>query len=54
MLFHSYEGGDGTKAYERGQLKESNGGAGNAVEGNYSYKVIQCFISSFVLIFILT
>ncbi|XP_035459272.2 uncharacterized protein LOC118282341 [Spodoptera frugiperda] len=37
--FHySYEGGDGTKAYERGQLKESNGGAGNAVEGNYSYK----------------
>lgn len=37
--FHySYEGGDGTKAYERGQLKQSNGGAGSAVEGNFSYK----------------
>ncbi|CAH0627168.1 unnamed protein product [Chrysodeixis includens] len=36
--FHySYEGGDGTKAAERGELKTSNGGAGNAVEGSYSY-----------------
>nr|XP_021201026.2 uncharacterized protein LOC110384197 [Helicoverpa armigera] len=37
--FHySYEGGDGTKAYERGELRKSNGGAGSAVEGNFSYK----------------
>ncbi|KAJ8732715.1 hypothetical protein PYW07_015314 [Mythimna separata] len=37
--FHySYEGGDGTRAYERGELKKSEGGAGSAVEGNFSYK----------------
>ncbi|KAJ8732065.1 hypothetical protein PYW08_014795 [Mythimna loreyi] len=37
--FHySYEGGDGTRAYERGELRKSEDGAGSAVEGSFSYK----------------
>lgn len=38
--FYSYEGGDGTKAFESGKLKEyDDDRTGEAVVGGFSYKV---------------
>lgn len=40
VFYSSYEGGDGTKAFEQGELRRfDDDTAGEAVSGSFSYKV---------------